>query len=116
MINFGNLRLPSPIAQADMDNHYDGDGASKALEQLACEVPLDEDRRLASIRKEQNWAQRIHVVQLRQPQTWRLVTTPGSGEAATGSNEEAASGEELVFSVSGILCGRDLPPVREKPT
>ncbi|KAF8874343.1 hypothetical protein BD779DRAFT_1451004 [Infundibulicybe gibba] len=52
-----------------------------------------------------NWTQRIQVVQLEYPQTWRLMKGGADGEV-----------EELVVTVSGILSEVGLPPIREKPT
>jgi hypothetical protein len=44
-----------------------------------------------------------------QPSTWRIVGAP------KGDREQGAV-EEVVFTVRGIVCDVDLPPVLEKPS
>jgi hypothetical protein len=53
-----------------------------------------------------NLSMEIRVVD--EPKTWRLLSKPDC-EDTTGTLDE------VVFTIRGILCGKDLPPVTEKP-
>jgi hypothetical protein len=53
-----------------------------------------------------NQSMEIRVID--EPKTWRLLSKPDC-EDTTGTLDE------VVFTIRGILCGKDLPPVTEKP-
>jgi hypothetical protein len=43
------------------------------------------------------------------PQTWRLVVAPKD-------ENQVIDIEEMVFTVQGVVCGINLPPLLEMPT
>jgi hypothetical protein len=52
----------------------------------------------------------LEVVAMDGPKTWRLVKRiPAQGSTAT-------SLEESIFTVRGIICAKDMPPIYEKPS
>lgn len=46
------------------------------------------------------------VFRMEEPLAWRLVQAAG---------EDGTDHEEMIFTVHGIVCNADLPPVSEKP-
>ena len=51
------------------------------------------------------WLSRVEITRLDQPQAWRLLTGP----------TEDNTMEEMVFTVIGVVCGLDLPPILKRP-
>ncbi|KAF8870508.1 hypothetical protein BD779DRAFT_1455315 [Infundibulicybe gibba] len=51
------------------------------------------------------------VARFESPQTWRLIKKV-SGVEGKGLEES----EELVFTLVGVICAHDLPPIKEKPS
>lgn len=86
------------------------------MEQIASESKGAEDRRLASVSvypeltirqalkplKASRWMCRIEICRFEQPLTWRLLNVQEDGT------------EELVFTVHGVVCNLDLPPILER--
>ncbi|KAF8873465.1 hypothetical protein BD779DRAFT_1679176 [Infundibulicybe gibba] len=91
-----------------MDSHYDSVKAREALERLASEVlPQDEDRRLATLTKTDDWARHLRIIGIKQPQSWHLVKVK--------EGEDISAAEEEIFTLSGVICDLKLPPVTDKP-
>lgn len=93
----------------------------KALEQLASESKGNDDRRLATVssipkpiihgqiaqparQQIAQWMSGVEIRELEHPRTWRLLTGPSE------HNET----EEIVFTVVGVVCTLDLPPVLQR--
>lgn len=55
------------------------------------------------------WMRQFSIVHMERPPTWRLIKVPVEG--ASGNGAEGAVMEEKVFTLQGILCGLDLPPL-----
>jgi hypothetical protein len=51
----------------------------------------------------------LEVVAMEGPKTWRLIKRIQNSGATT-------SLEEAIFTVRGIICAKDMPPIYEKPS
>lgn len=99
--------------------------AGDALEKIASESQGSNDRRLANaakvsaikgpiyslptyVHQDPDWMQeaQARIYRMQEPLAWRLVQAAG---------EDGTAHEEMIFTVHGILCSADLPPVSEKP-
>jgi hypothetical protein len=56
-----------------------------------------------------DWKQSVEMISVEPPKSWRLVK-----KALQDSSTVVA--EEIIFTVRGIISGKELPPVTEKPT
>jgi hypothetical protein len=92
------------------------------LEQPACECQDTDNRQLAnamkvrfvkpslhemwmSMAQETDWRCSIDIMCLEGPQTWQLLKLDSLQEF-----------EEVVFTMQGIVCSMELPPIMEKPS
>jgi len=57
-----------------------------------------------------NWRHRVSVTCVDHPQTWRIL------RAGENDGEVSNAIEEMIYTVQGIVCSLDLPPVLEKPS
>jgi hypothetical protein len=55
-----------------------------------------------------DWKSGMEMLTLDRPKSWRLIQ-----KRPLETKDEPL--EELIFTVRGILCAKDLPPVNEKP-
>jgi hypothetical protein len=63
---------------------------------------------LTYIAQDANWKQTVEIVPVEPPKSWRLIKK-------VTQDSTAIAAEEFVFTVRGIISGKELPPITEKP-